>query len=170
MKMSILFPAVIMGAGLLWGDAVTYTVTPSGAQFFYQFTLNNTGATGGALFDLFLSIPTDISRIDTATIGTPAGWGDGAGGLLFFGPDTTPNTSFIDWVGDASMAFDLGIGDSLSGFSFNASQLVGTPITFALNGSTEFAAAQEVPEPATFGLLAAAVGVIGFRLCSRRAR
>src|ERR1017187_5574171 len=79
---------------------LTYTITPTGGQSLYQFTLTNTGDTGGTLFDLFLSLPTDITNIDTTTIGTPVGWGDPTGGLLFFGPDAAPSTSFIDWAAD----------------------------------------------------------------------
>src|SRR3954471_4303434 len=81
-----------LNAGVLY-----YNVTPGGGGFDYQFTLTNDGATGGTIFDLFLSLPIDVSTIDTAAIGTPVGWGDGAGGLLFFGPDANPSTSFIDW-------------------------------------------------------------------------
>ena len=154
--------------GILQADTLTYTSLPVSGGFSYQFTLTNTGATGGALFDLFLSLPTDISNIDTSSIGTPMGWGDPAGGLLFFGPDGSPSTSFIQWAAAFSGAFDLGIGSSLSGFSFTASQPVGTPIEFALNGSTMFEEAQlltVVPEPGAFTLLAA--GMI-FLLAHRR--
>jgi hypothetical protein len=49
---------------------------------------------------------------------------------------------------------------------------VGQPITFALNGSTDFAAAQQqvsdVPEPMTFVLLLPVVLAVGFRLRFRR--
>src|ERR1041384_3057634 len=121
--------------GPLNAGVLTYAVTPTGGQFLYQFTLTNTGTTGGTLFDLFLSLSTDISNIDTATIGTPVGWGDPTGGLLFFGPDVSPSTSFIEWA-DGGPTFDLDIGNSLSGFSFSALQAVTAPITFALNGST----------------------------------
>lgn len=135
---------------------LTYTITPTGGQSLYHFTLTNTGDTGGTLFDLFLSLPTDITNIDTTTIGTPVGWGDPTGGLLFFGPDASPSTSFIQWSADFSGLYDVGIGNSLGGFSFLASERIGQPITFALNGTTDFATAQEVssvPEPATFLLL-----------------
>jgi hypothetical protein len=135
---------------------LTYTITPTGGQSLYQFTLTNTGDTGGTLFDLFLSLPTDITNIDTTTIGTPVGWGDPTGGLLFFGPDASPSTSFIQWSADFSGLYDVGIGNSLGGFSFLASERIGQPVTFALNGTTDFATAQEVssvPEPATFLLL-----------------
>lgn len=150
----------------LYADAVTYTVTPNAGQFAYQFTLTNTGDTGGTLFDLFLSLPTDITNLDTTTIGTPVGWGDPTGGLLFFGPNTGPDTAFIEWA-DGGPSFDLGIGSSLSGFSFNSSVNLGQPITFALNGSTDFASAQEVssvPEPASLWLLLPVMAALGWRV------
>jgi hypothetical protein len=147
---------VTIGIGVLRADNVTYTVTPSSGSFLYQFTLSNTGATGGTLFDLFLSLPTDISNIDTGTIGTPAGWGDPTGGLLFFGPDTGPGTAFLEWS-NGGPPFDLAIGSSLSGFSFNSSVGVGQPIMYGLNGSADLSPAQpqttSTPEPATFWLL-----------------
>lgn len=144
--------------GLLSADSLTYTVTPNAGELSYNFTLINTGDTGGTLFDLFLSLPTDISNIDTKTIGTPVGWGDPTGGLLFFGPDVASGTSFIEWASDFSGNYDVGIGSSVSGFfSFNSSVDVGQLITFALNGSTDFATAQQqvsaVPEPTTSALL-----------------
>lgn len=155
-----------LNAGVL-----TYTVTPSAGQFVYDFTLTNTGDTGGTVFDLFLSLPTDITNIDTASIGTPVGWGDPTGGLLFFGPDTAPSTAFIEWAADFSGTYDLGIDNSLGGFSFTASIDIGQPITFALNGSTTFDTAQEtgtVPEPVTFVLLVPVLVAIGFRIRSDR--
>src|SRR5664280_1882406 len=150
----------------LSAGVLTYTITPTGGQSLYQFTLTNTGDTGGTLFDLFLSLPTDIANIDTTRIGTPVGWGDPTGGLLFFGPDAAPSTSFIEWAADFSGTYDLGIGNSLSGFSFNSSQHVGGPLTFALNGSADFATAQDVtaaPEPSTFGLMTTVALLIGIR-------
>src|ERR1035437_2391799 len=103
-------------------DVLTYTITPSGGQFVYDFTLSNTGDTGGTLFDVFLSLQTDIANIDTTTIGTPIGWGDPSGGLLFFGPDVSPSTSFIQWSADFSGLYDVGIGNSLGGFSLLSSE------------------------------------------------
>jgi hypothetical protein len=166
MKRQLLVLAAALGSiGLLKADVVTYTVTPVSGQFRYDLTLTNTGDTGGTLFDLFLSLPTDIGNIDTATIGTPVGWGDPPGGLLFFGPDAVPSTSFIEWASDFSGTFDVGIGNSLSGFSFNSSVSIGQPITFALNGSTNFATAREVtettPEPATLGFVIGAALLAG---------
>ena len=92
----LLLLLTIVGAMVAKADILAYTVTPSNGQFSYNFTLTNTGTTGGTLYDLFLSIPLDISAIDTTTIGTPVGWGDPTGGLLFFGPDVNPSTSFIE--------------------------------------------------------------------------
>jgi hypothetical protein len=165
--MRIVILLATITASLLRADIVTYTVSRTGGEFLYQFILTNTGATSATLFDLFLSLPTDIANIDTATIGTPVGWGDATGGLLFFGPDVSPSTSFVEWAADFSGRFDVGLGNSLSGFSFLAMQPVGTPITFALNGSTHFAPAQEVtaiPEPATFSPLLASIVAVGFRI------
>src|ERR1017187_8953653 len=173
MNMRILILLASISSGLLRADVVTYTITPNGGQSEYQFTLTNTADTGGTLFDLFLSLPTDISNIDTTTIGTPVGWGDPTGGLLFFGPDVAPSTSFIEWAADFSGTYDLGIGNSLGGYSFRSSVDVGQPITFALNGSTDFAAAQEVsgtPEPATFVLMLPVILLIGLRTRSRAAQ
>jgi hypothetical protein len=162
----LLILLVSITPGLLRADAVTFTTLEANGTFSYQFTLSNTGATGGTLFDLFLHLPTGVSNIDTTTIGTPAGWGDAMGGLLFFGPDVNPSTSFIEWAADFSGLQDVAIGSSLSGFSFAATQPVGKPIMFALNGSTEFVTAQEVtaiPEPSMFVPLLIFVTVIGFR-------
>ena len=149
--------------GLLRADTLNYTVTSGvgAGQALYQFTLSNSGTTGGPVFDLFLALPTDLANINTATIGTPIGWGDPAGGLLFFGPDVSPSTSFIEWTADFSGAHDVSIGGTLAGFSFTALQRINGPITFALNDSPTFATAAQAtgaPEPATFVLL----------LCRRR--
>src|ERR1019366_2233382 len=155
-KLILILAAALGSIGPLSADVLTYTITPNGGQFVYKLTLTNTGYTGGTLFDLFLSLPTDIVNIDTTTIGTPVGWGDPTGGLLFFGPDVAPSTSFIEWAADFSGLYDVGIGSSLSGFSFTATQPVGVPITFALNGFTEFATAEaSVPEASSLELLGA---------------
>jgi hypothetical protein len=170
-KLILLLGVGLWAGGPLSADVLTYTITPSSGVFVYDFTLTNTGDTGGTLFDLFLSLPTDIINIDTTTIGTPIGWGDPTGGLLIFGVDTSPTTSFIDWSADFSQLYDLGIGSSLGGFSFRSSVDVGQPITFALNGSTDFATAQEVssvPEPGSFVLLVTMLlAVAGFQIRSR---
>ena len=172
-KLILTLLVTLFSVGSLSAGVLTYTITPTGGQSLYQFTLTNTGDTGGTLFDLFLSLPTDITNIDTTTIGTPVGWGDPTGGLLFFGPDAAPSTSFIEWAADFSGTYDLGIGNSLGGYSFRSSVDVGQPITFALNGSTDFAAAQEVsgtPEPATFVLMLPVILLIGLRTRSRAAQ
>jgi len=170
MSKRILIFLTTLTAGLLHADSLTYTITPNAGQFLYEFTLTNSGATGGTLFDLFLSLPTDIGNIDTATIGTPVGWGDGNGGLLFFGPDASPSAAFIEWAADGSTLFDLGVGDSLSGFAFNSSVDVGTPILFALNGATDFATAQGIPEPGTGWLVFAPLALLGWRVWARSSR
>src|ERR1700693_5011878 len=145
-------------------DTVTYTVTPEGGEFSYSFLLMNTGDTGETLFDLFLSIPLDISAIDTSTIGTPVGWGDPTGGLLFFGPNVSAPTSFIEWSADASGFYDLGIGGALSGFSFITFENVESPLMFALNGSVDFSLAEtasNVPEPSSMACLLVWLGSLG---------
>jgi hypothetical protein len=154
--------------GLLKADDLTYSLTTGigAGQSLYQFTLSNTGDTGGTDFDLFLALPTDLDNINTATIGTPVGWGDPAGGLLFFGPNVNPSTSFIEWTADFSGAHDLAIGRALTGFSFTTLQPINGPITFALNGSTTFETAVQpssVPEPATLILLLTVVAGLGVR-------
>ena len=151
-------------------DTLKYTVTPTGGLYSYDFTLENTGSSGGTLFDLFISIPVNISNIDTAAIGTPIGWGDPTGGLLFFGPDVNPSTSFVQWAADFSGLYDIGIGNSLSGFTFSSTVQSSGPITFALNGTSSFDTAQEVsgvPEPATFGLMFIAFVGVGTRVFGR---
>jgi len=157
----------LMAASTLRADILTYTATPNGGGLTsYQFTLENTGTTGGTVFDLFLAIPLDISFIDTPAIGTPIGWGDTTGGLLFFGSDVNPSSSFIQWAADFSGLYDVGIGSALSGFSFVASQPVTGPIMFALNGSTDFGTALSgVPEPGTsFMLLIPLAATFAFRV------
>ena len=118
-KLILTLLVTLFSVGSLSAGVLTYTVTPNSGQFVYDFTLTNTGDTGGTLFDLFLSLPTDITNIDTTTIGTPVGWGDPTGGLLFFGPDAAPSTSFIEWAADFSGTYDLGIGNSLGGYSLD---------------------------------------------------
>ena len=107
----------------------------------------------------------DISNINTATIGTPVGWGDPTGGLLFFGPDANPSTSFIEWTADFSGAHDVAIGSILAGFSFTTLQPINGPIPFALNDSTNFDTAVQAaaPEPGTFILLFSVAAALGFR-------
>jgi hypothetical protein len=143
--------------GLIRADSLNYTITGlGGGESLYQLTLTNTGTTGGTLFDLFVALPTPLANIDTGTIGTPAGWGDPSGGLLFFGPNGSPATSFIEWSAEFSGAHDVRIGNMLGGFSFTALQPITGPITFAVNGSTTFEPAVQgppAPEPATFLLL-----------------
>lgn len=168
-KLILILGVALWAGGPLSADVLTYTVTPNAGQFAYEFTLTNTGDTGGTLWDLFLSLPTEITNIETTSIGTPVGWGDPTGGLLFFGADTL-TTSFIEWASDASGTYDVGIGNSLDGFSFVSSVDVGQPITFALNGSTDFTPAQEVssvPEPASFVLLLPILVAIAIRIRSR---
>jgi hypothetical protein len=160
--------------GLLMADDLTYTVgTDIGAgQTRYQFTLTNTGDTGGTLFDLFLELPVQITNINTASIGTPAGWGDPTGGLLFFGPDANPATSFIEWTADFSGAHDVAAGSSLAGFSFTTLQPINGPILFAVNDSTSFDTAVQaaVPEPGTFILLFTVAAALGVRVRFAAAR
>ena len=159
----LLLTMIVVTVGAARADSVTYTVSAKSGLFSYDFTLTNTGQTGGTLYDLFLSIPLDIDLIDTATIGTPVGWGDPTGGLLFFGPNGSPRSSFIEWADDASGLYDIGIGDSLAGFSFVSSKAVSGPIEFALNGSTTLGTAQpvsNVPESSTVPLFLACLGFL----------
>jgi len=94
-----LFLLVTLPCSFVNADTLKHTVTPAGAgEDFYQFALSNTGTNGGTLSDLFLALPIDINDVLTSTIGTPAGWGDPIGGLLFFGPNGGPSTSFIEWT------------------------------------------------------------------------
>lgn len=166
MKICTLILLAGLPCGLLRADTLTYTATSGvgAGQALYQFTLSNSGTTGGPVFDLFLALPTDLANINTAAIGAPVGWGDPAGGLLFFGPDVSPSTSFIEWTADFSRAHDVPIGGTLAGFSFTALQRINGPITFALNDSPAFATAAQAtgaPEPATFVLLLLAAAVLG---------
>jgi len=175
MKFCILVSLAGLSSGLLMADQLNYTVTTGigAGQTLYQFTLTNTGDTGGTLFDLFLALPTDISNINTATIGKPAGWGDPSGGLLFFGPNANPGTSFIEWTADFSGAHDVPIGEALAGFSFTTLQPITGPIRFALNDSTTFSTAVQgtsVPEPATFLLLVPVLATLGVRYRFRMPR
>jgi hypothetical protein len=155
-----------LSCGLIHADSLNYEITGlGGGKSLYQFTLSNTGTTGGTLFDLFLALPKALANIDTTTIGTPAGWGDPSGGLLFFGPNGSPSTSFIEWSAEFSGAHDVAIGNQLAGFSFTSLQAITGPITFALDGSSTFEPAVQgppAPEPATFLMLlplAIALGV-----------
>jgi hypothetical protein len=172
----ILFLLAGLTGGLLRADDLTYTVGKDigAGQTRYQFTLTNTGDTGGTLFDLFLELPMEIANINTASIGAPAGWGDPTGGLLFFGPDVNPATSFIEWTADFSGAHDVAIGSSLAGFSVTTLQPIDGPILFALNDSTTFGTAVQstVPEPGTFILLLSIVAalVVRYRSAAARAR
>ena len=171
-KLCILFLLLVLPCTLVKADTLKYTVTLAGAgEDFYQFTLSNTGGTGSTLSDLFLGLPVDISDVLTATIGTPAGWGNPNGGLLFFGPDGRPSTSFIEWTADFSGVDNVQIGIALTGFSFRTLQPINGPITFALNSSTSFDTAvplASVPEPSPFVLLLFAA-VLGFGHVLRRA-
>jgi hypothetical protein len=172
MKSLLLSVIAITLGGTARADSLVYTTAVTSGGLSYDFTLTNTGDTGGTLFDLFLSIPLDINDIDTTSIGTPVGWGDPSGGLLFFGPDVSPSTSFIEWASDASGLYDALIGDSLSGFSFVSSLTVTGPLLFALNGSTSFAVAESastIPEPSTLWVCCACLGLL-FHLRSKHSR
>ena len=147
----------------LFADVVGYTVTPVGGQFEYVFTLTNEGTTGGPLWDLFLSVPINIGDIDTGNIGTPVGWGDATGGLLFYGADVLPSTSFIDWAADGSGLYDLPVGSSMDGFTFTSSHAIDGPIQYSLNGQQQFQTAN--PEPATVWLSIASLGLL---ICAQR--
>ena len=164
MRFCVLILMCLASGELLSGDSLSYTVTPGGGLFSYNFTLHNTGASGGTLFDLFLSVATDISTIDASTIGTPIGWGDPAGGLVFDGPDVNPGTSFIEWSADGSGLYDLAISDFLSGFTFTSSQEPSAPVQFALNGSSTFDTAQQIssstPENTKLPMIVVVVGLM----------
>jgi hypothetical protein len=154
--------------GLLKADMLTYATSTQNGDFQYSFDLTNSGGAGGSLFDLFVHLPIDISNVDTAAIGSPPGWGGAGGGLLFFGPDVSPSTSFVEWASDFSGAFDLGVNNALSGFSISTLQLVPPPITFALNDSTVLQTAQPatataVPEPSEVTVLIALLVVVRAR-------
>jgi hypothetical protein len=173
MRTTFLLLVMIAGSVAAKADAVIYTETATAGQFLYDFTVTNTGATGGALYDLFLSAPLGITSIDTTSIGTPVGWGDPTGGLLFFGPDIVPGTSFIEWADDPSGFYDIGIGNSLAGFSFVSSLEVNGPIMFALNGSTTLEYATplaSVPEPHSAFLLLLCIAALASSLVLRRNR
>jgi hypothetical protein len=161
-----LFLLVALPCSFVNADTLNYTVTAAGAgEDLYQFTLSNTGSTGGTLSDLFVALPIDINDVLTSTIGTPAGWGDSNGGLLFFGPDGGPSTSFIEWTADFSGTHDVHIGTALTGFSFRTLQPINGPITFGLNGSTTLDTAvpgSSVPEPPTLLVLLFAIALLGF--------
>ena len=64
-KLILTLLVTLFSVGSLSAGVLTYTVTPNSGQFVYDFTLTNTGDAGGTLFDLFLSLPTDITNIDT---------------------------------------------------------------------------------------------------------
>jgi hypothetical protein len=137
--------------GILHADSLRYSISADASGLLYQFQLANTGATGGTIFDLFLSFDTDIAAIDIGTIGTPVGWGDPAGGLVFAGPDVNPGTSFVEWAADGSGLYDLQIGGALSGFTITVPSIIGAPILYDLNELGSFSPAIEVadtPEPA----------------------
>jgi len=166
----LILTLALLGCGAK-ADTLAYTVTSGVGRFFYDFTLVNTGATGGTIYDLFIQVPLDISLIDTSSIGTPIGWGDPTGGLLFFGPATNPSTSFIEWTSDASGLYDVTNGGSLSGFSFVSSQEINGALLFALNGSLSTIPATlstSVPEPRD--IAAYAFAVVGLQLIWMRSR
>ena len=160
-----LIPVLIIGAIFCCAgraDSLAYTVGASGSETTYSFTLTNSGATGGTIFDLFVSTPTPISNVDTSDFGIPSGWGDSNGGLLFYGPNTDPSNSFVEWAADFSGAYDVQIGDSISGFSVSTLLPITGSILFSLNGADTFVPAQQIqasPEP-----LSAAVTGIGMLL------
>jgi hypothetical protein len=148
--------------------SLTYTATPGYGEYHHTLNLSNPTPAYGSLFDLFVVLPIDVSLIDTTSIGAPAGWGDGAGGLLFYGPDVTPNSTFVEWSADFSGVYDIPEGGSLTGFSFTAFQEITSPIQYALNGSNTFETANNVvPEPGSFLLLASVVLLLSVK---RKAR
>lgn len=162
MRTALLLIMLAVSTTLLNADTLQYTVTTEGTGFLYSFTLTNTGDTGGMVFDLFISIPEDLGSIDTTSIGTPVGWGDPTGGLVFFGP-TTPGSSFIEWADDASGLYDIGINGSLQGFSFVSNELVPSAIMFALNGTAIFNGAEQVsaiPEPSSLSLSITVIAIL----------
>jgi hypothetical protein len=167
MNLRILVLLAGLSGGALHADLLTFTVTPDAGMFRYEFTLTNTGDTGGPLNDLFLQVATPAVDVDDGSIGTPYGWGDAAGGFMFFGQDTGPENTFFEWSACGSDC-ELQIGSWMDGFSFSTYSHVDQPILYSLNGSADFFAAETdetaaVPEPGTVMLLLASLLAVGFR-------
>lgn len=143
-------------------DPVTYTETSLPGGFFYQFTLTNNGIVPGPWYQLLISIPADISMLDTSSITAPVGWGDSTGGAVFYGPDLFFGGAYLAWQADSSTLYDLGENGTLTGFDFATSTKLDGLIFYDLNGlgplgiatkNTTSQPPSAVPEPSTAALL-----------------
>ncbi len=191
-KTSILSLALLALAGLPASASLiaTATITPSqidATDYHYDIVLNDTGTTTVGTFWFAWKPGQDFMPVQPTNILSPANWTD----LVTGGG---PGDGFaIQWV--ASAGSELAAGASLPGFSFNSTATpaqiagdsqffdnppVGTSFVYSLTPFSDpgfsFVAASNplassAPEPATFGLGAAALVLLpGARRIFRRKR
>lgn len=160
-------------ASCAFADVITYEVTNIGGNTWeYSYTVENTGTAGITDIESF-SIFFDSSLTENLSVsGSPGDWDS-----IVLQPDLgLPDDGLFDSL---ALAFGIGIGESLGGFSAQFDFLgAGTPGDqfFSINdsfsfdpifdGITSIRDVTPVPEPATLGLLA--VGLFLISINTRR--
>jgi len=159
LAIAVILLGLAFSAPEAWSLGLSYSETPVGGNFDYEFTLRNDTGTG--IFELLLDVPLPDSNL--LSFSSPTSWGDGFGGNQPYHGPVLADTSFVEWW--AELGTELGNGMSLSGFDFVSSSQVSGSMAFSVNADPNIGGiAVKIPEPATLLLVGGGlVGLIGIR-------